>query len=240
MKKLSKAISLSLSVLLLSMFFAGGPTYAREVDPSTTNNPETKYDEMLLKLEQKADERYDMAYTKWVAEREKDAVRRAKFLEVVTEFAPDMVDDYELAFDTHYDVHEELFSTHTDIRLAYFEETKVLLAELKTELLTKVSAGEITWREAQAIIKDFLIERKTNSEANWEAYRSSIEPAKLAWQAKVEEVKALHAELRLAIKDGDSELAAETINEIYSYLLEHITFDEFKLTTLKAHFGITE
>lgn len=195
-----------------------------------------KYNNFLSDVTQRQDARYDAFSTKWTTQQAKRDEADANFLKLVEQYAPEMLTPYETAFASHESTHVALFNTRTDIYTTFTAETNAALQLLKTDIDAKLVAKEITLKEAREMIKSFLDGRKAEMKTNADAYKNAIEAEKAAQEIRVQEVKAIRAELKAAIEASNSATITSSIQSLYSYLLEHIAFDEFKLTTMQSIF----
>lgn len=174
--------------------------------------------------------------TKWNAQQAKREENNANFLKLVETYAPEMLSQYETAFATHDSVHLELFNTRIDIYTAFANETTAQLQILKADIDAKLTAKEITVKEARDMLKTFWSERKAQIKANTEAYKVAIADEKAAQEVRVQEVKLIREALKVAIQEEDLETITSSINALYPYLQAHIAFDEFKLATMNNMF----
>jgi len=88
-----------------------------------------------------------------------------KKLEIVNEFAPDLLAEYEVAFEAHSTFHELLYNTLYGHQESYTIET-----------MTAIEAELMTPREAAISLREYLVERREGYKALKDAYRAEIEP----------------------------------------------------------------
>jgi polyhydroxyalkanoate synthesis regulator phasin len=190
----------------------------------------------LSDVHQRQEERFEAFSSKWEKQQTKRDSLNTKFLTLVKTYAPNMLSQYETAFAAHDSIHQDLFTTRSDIYTTFATETNTLLVALKSDIDTKVTAGEITVKEARELIKNFLTERKATHKTFVEAYQLALADEKAAQEVRSKEVKAIHHQLKEAIANEDSATITASIQSLYTYMNQHIAFDQFKLATMKAIF----
>lgn len=220
---------------LLLMFSSTLVVSAQEINPAKST-PTESIDSFLSQLEEKLNERQEEQDSRWSDRQEDRHERNTSFLEIVAQYAPELLSDYTTAFATHNALHEELYNTRTSIQTTYSNETLAALNILKEDLIAQAEAGEITWKEVRETLRNFLKDSRETFQSQKSAYKDAILAANADWEAKVAEIKVLRADLVEAIKTNDNEAAAEIIETLYGYLIEHIEFDQFKLDTMKSIF----
>jgi len=202
----------------------------------TPEEQQAKFDDFFTELEQRHDARFDEFSLRWTENQAKRDSANAAFIELVTQYAPDMVTSFETAFDDHDAVHIALFEKRTSIYTEVAAQTSAELLLLKEEIDAKLASQEITVKEARAMIKAYLTERKTEVKASTEAFKAAIAVEKAAQEVRVQEVKTIHVALKAAIEVNDVATIEASIDSLYTYLLAHIAFDNFKLATLNELF----
>jgi len=202
----------------------------------TPEEQQAKFDDFFTELEQRHDARFDEFSLRWTENQAKRDSANAAFIELVTQYSPDMVTSFETAFDDHDAVHIALFEKRTSIYTEVAAQTSAELLLLKEEIDAKLASQEITVKEARTMIKAYLTERKTEVKASTEAFKAAIAVEKAAQEVRVQEVKAIHVALKAAIEANDVTTIEASIDSLYTYLLAHIAFDNFKLATLNELF----
>lgn len=199
-------------------------------------NATARYDNFFEKREENQVRRLDQAATRWEERLEKREAVITRHLEVIKLYAPELLADYEAAFVDHEVVHKDLMETRTAIAEDYMDETNVGLEALKAEIEEKLEAETITTQEAREMIRTYMLERRDGFKTLFDAYHEAIAEEKEAYEILKADADALKVELRAAIEAEDADRCNELLTELYDYLLEHIAFDEFKLTTLNNIF----
>lgn len=199
---------------------------------------QTKYDDFFQTMNERQEARFEEFSTKWDQVQEKRISANENFLKLVTQYTPDLVDDFETAFDEHNTIHTELLATRQAIYTAFATETTAQLQALKAELDAKLASGEITLADARASQKALMTERKDAMKTLMDSYQAAIADEKAQQEIRIQEVNALRIELKAAIEVGDTETITSTIESLYTYLQEHIAFDAYKLSTLKSIFNL--
>jgi len=227
MKKLSRVFALTLTLLVM--------VTSVSVFADETMTPEERFEERNEKFLEKRDERIARAEERLIELEEKRFERQSRSLDIITEFAPDMFEAYEIGFETHNELHELLFETHKSVRENMFDEAMEEMEELKDELFEKAEAGEMTYRE----VREQLIEAHKANRMELEAFRLEIDEALADVRAKEEidreERLVLKEQLITAIRTENNESAEEIIIELYDYLLSHIEFDQYKLDVISSY-----
>lgn len=199
-------------------------------------NATARYDNFFEKREENQARRLDQATTRWENRLEKREAVMARHLEVIKLYAPELLEDYEVAFEEHESVHTDLMEARTAIAKDYMDETNVGLETLKAEIEEKLEAEEITTKEAREMIRTYMLERKEGFKALFDAFQEAIAEEKAAYEIIKAEADALKTELRAAIEAEDADLCNTLLTQLYDYLLLHIEFDQFKLDTLNDIF----
>jgi len=194
------------------------------------------YNNFFEKREENQVRRLDKAATRWEARLEKREAVILRHLEVIELYAPELLEDYEAAFEEHKLIHTELMETRTAIAKDYMDETNDGLEVLKAEIEEKLEAEEITTNEAREMIRTYMLERRDGFKTLFDAYLEAIADEKADYEALKEEADALKVELRAAIEAEDADRCNELLTKLYDYLLAHIEFDQFKLDTLNDIF----
>lgn len=239
MKNKKGFISLVLLLILsLSMVTAN----AGELDTRPARNPENQN----LTFEERIDARIDAIQLKmdeFLAKRTskyeelvaKGLEASTKKLTLITEFAPELITDFEQAYDNHFEVHQLLFESTYSKQEAYSIEIIAGLETLKTEVLLAVEAETMTAKEASLILKDYLIAKQEEFKAIKDAYKAEIEPLKEVNQANKLIVQELKAELRIAAEAGDTEAITDILTELLTWGEVHLDFDYAKLAILDTY-----
>lgn len=232
MKKLLKV----LSVTTLSLLFSTSILVNAMEFPEGKVSKDERFTNFESRAEEKKDERMDIAKEKHAQRKDKREIRSEQMLEIVSNFAPELYEDYEEAVNSHEILHLNLFNKHEEIRESHFAEIKIEVQELKDELFAQVEAGELTFREARDQIQDFMKTNRESLKAELDAFRDEISDEADDWKSNQEVIKGLFEDLKVAIDSEDTESANEIIYDLYNYLLDHIQFDQFKLDTLNEMF----
>lgn len=199
-------------------------------------NVTARYENFFEKREENQVRRLDKATTRWEERLEKRDAAITRHLEVIQLYAPELLEDYELAFEEHKAVHTDLMEARTAIAEAYMNETNVGLETLKAEIEEKLEAKEITTKEAREMIRTYMLERKEGFKTLFGEFQEAIAEEKAAYEILKAEADVLKTELRAAIEAEDADLCNTLLAELYDYLLVHIEFDQFKLDTLNDIF----
>ncbi|PKM56333.1 MAG: hypothetical protein CVV00_00100 [Firmicutes bacterium HGW-Firmicutes-5] len=195
-----------------------------------------RYDNFFEKREENQVRRLDQAAVRWEARLEKREAVITRHLEVIQLYAPELLADYEAAFEEHNAIHTELMETRTAIAKDYMDETNVGLEALKAEIEEKLDAETITTQEAREMIRTYMLERKEGFKALFDDFQEAIAEEKAAYEILKAEADVLKTELRAAIEAEDADLCNTLLTQLYDYLLAHIEFDQFKLDTLNDIF----
>lgn len=227
MKKLSRVFALTLTLLVMVTSVSA---YADE-----TMTPEERFYEKTEQFLEKRDERIARVEERFTELEEKRFERQSRSLDIVTRFAPDMFEAYEIGFENHNELHELLFETHKAVRENMFDEAMEEMEALKDDLFEKAEAGEMTYRE----VREQLIEAHKANRMEFEAFRLEIDEALAEVRAEEEVDREERIELKeqliTAIRAQNNESAEEIIIELYDYLLSHIEFDQYKLDVISSH-----
>jgi hypothetical protein len=159
-----------------------------------------------------------------------------KYLEFVATYAPDMLEQYKTAVAAHDLLHQAFLKERTAIYTHFTTETTTQLQILKADIDAKLVAKEITIREARTLTKTFFADRKAELKEKNEAYKNAIADEKTKQEVRRREVNTIRVELKAAIEAQDFDVIDASIDTLYTYLLEHIAFDEFRLATLQSIF----
>ncbi|MDF1617371.1 hypothetical protein [Petrocella sp. FN5] len=210
----------------------GSPNMNQGQNRSTT----ARYDNFFEKREENQVRRLDKVTKRWEERLEKREAVMARHLEIIKLYAPELLEDYEVAFEDHKAVHRDSMEVRTAIAKDYMDETKAGLEELKAEIEEKIEAEEITTKEAKEMIKTYMLERREGFKTLFDTYLEAIAEEKEAYEVLKDEAEALKIELRAAIEAEDADRCNELLTELYDYLLLHIEFDQLKLDTLNNIF----
>ncbi len=148
-----------------------------------------------------------------------------KLLEVVEEYSPETLSDWEALAEERKTVLEDIHELKKDIRelreersdkrkennRGRFEEikenSKTERNTLRTELAEKVRNDEITMEEAKAQLKEFIEAQKETGQAKKEEIKGKIEEWKIEKKAELEEWKEEHQDEIDKIKNHRSQVA---------------------------------
>ncbi len=194
--------------------------------------PEERFQTFVSGIEEKQNSKSEKLLAIWNEKTDERETRNENFMTLVTQYSPELQSDFETAFETHNELHNNLFEARNRIRTEFQEETAAMLSELKETLLAQVASQEITSKEAISSLKSFMNERRDGFNALLEEYKNLISSEAEDWESISAEVKTLHKELKAAIKADNTAEISSIITELYDYLLQHISFDQLKLDTL--------
>lgn len=225
-------------ILLFVMLFMFSSSFIVNAEEAVPNRktPDERFDILITRLEEKREQHIERQEERWSERQQVREERSDDYLDIVAEYAPELLSDYEAAIATHNTLHETLFNTRMSLKTNYSDETLAALYTLKVDLYAQAEAGEITWREVQETIKDFLQNSRETFKSNKEAYKEAILEAQADWEEKTAEIKSLREDLAKVLNVNDTDAVVEIIETLYDCLLEHIEFDQFKLDTLNSMF----
>ena len=125
--------------------------------------------------------------------------RHTKMMEIVTEYAPELVDDFE-------SIHEQAqanFDANSEEREAHREEMKTLMESYRE----KVENGEMTREEVRE---------------EMEALREANRPGDAEDRPSKEEMQAKREAFETALENGDAETIVEHLEEILAHMTERL------------------
>lgn len=199
---------------------------------------QNKYDEFFQSMLQRQETRFEEFSSKWNKLQEKRNTFNENYMKLVEQYAPDMVDAYTAAFAQHDSIHADLLKTKEAIYTAFSAQTTALVTALKEDISEQLASGEITLAQARTMVKDLMLERKAAMSTLMESYKTAIADEKAQQEVRIQEVNALREQLKTALEANDTETVTSIIHSLYTYLEEHIAFDQFRLTTLKSVFNL--
>lgn len=228
MKKLVLSLSLALSLFLV----IGISTNAEE---DSALDPKGRFDARVEQLKENHEANITERKANYAAKKAAAEEAQTFKLDIISTYAPELYEQYEVAFEEHMSVHEELHETNISLREEAFDATMEGLEALKDEQFELVDSGDITYRDASEHLRQYLNDQRNYYKSIREQYRTDI--AELVAQNEADRVirQGLKADLRIAITSGDSERAGEIIETLYDHLLRHSQFDKDKLAFLKSY-----
>lgn len=161
--------------------------------------------------------------------------RSALHMNIVQEYTPELVIDFEAVADAHQLVHQALFDQHLRIRTEFQEETNAGLEALKIELFAALEDGSMTGMEVRQAFKTYFEERRQEAIANKDAYLADIQALNAENDANRELAKALKAELRTALENEESETIASILYQLLDLANAHVEYDYAKLAILETY-----
>lgn len=196
---------------------------------------EEKLDEKVAIMNEKYNTRVTERTAKFNERIAKSEERSALRMEVVAEYAPELVVDFEGVYAAHIIVHEALFNEHMLNSSEFVAETNAGLATLKDEVLASIEAGTMTGQEARAEIKAYMAGRREEYKATKEAYKAEIADLDAANELSKEEAKALKTELKAALEAEDATTIVSVLNQLLDLANTHVEYDYAKLAILETY-----
>ncbi len=161
--------------------------------------------------------------------------RSALHMDIVEEYTPELVMDFEAVADAHQIVHQSLFDQHLRIRTEFQEETNAGLEALKADLFAALEDGSMTGMEVRQAFKAYLEERRQEATSIKDAYLADIEALNAENDANRELAKGLKAELRTALENEDSETIVSILYQLLDLANAHVEYDYAKLAILETY-----
>ena len=152
---------------------------------------------------------------------EKKEVSRERLTNLINQYAPDLLVDFQNFWTAHDHIHQQLMAERERIMEAKKEESITFNEMIKA----KVSSGEMTREEAKVEIEAFRAVEKTERES----VKAEFDTLKETLDVPKEVIEKLHESLKAAAEAGDSEAVTETLEEMISYHPQHLVFDQAKL-----------
>ncbi|MCK8061495.1 MULTISPECIES: hypothetical protein [unclassified Fusibacter] len=150
--------------------------------------------------------------------------RMAKMTEVIENYAPDLLEDFEANWEAHQEIREELDAIKEDLRESHKEEMEPIFEEIKA----LVESGELTREEA----KEDLMAIREENKADFESVRSDIDALREAYGVDKDAAKAVHEALTAAVEADDAQAVTSALTEILNMMQNHLQFEEAKLDYL--------
>lgn len=230
-----------LLMLLLTFALATTSAYAGETDDTSNRGPmslelfESKIDERIESYTERAEE-FLIERTSNFQERSSKANDSYEFrLNVVTDYAPDLIEAFDQAFNGHLEVHQLLFETSYSLHEDYHGETLAGMGSLKVEVLTAIEEGSMTYREASDVLKEYLQGRREEYIELRSQYQDEITYLNEENDETKEIVAQLKAELRTAVQEEDYDTCETIIAELIEYANIHTEYDYAKLDILLTY-----
>lgn len=204
MKKsnVKKMLSLSLAVILL---LVPSLSFADETAPPA---------QKTFNVEDRLHERFGEV-------QERKEVYRERLIDLVSEFAPELLADFESFWNDHDDIHTQLMAERERIAETKRTESMAFFESIKA----RVTSNEITREEAKLELEAF----RAAERAERESVKAEFEALKESMDVPQEVIKDLHDSLKDAEEIGDVETVKEILMELISYQPQHLAFDQAKL-----------
>ncbi len=187
---------------IVASMLASGFAFAG-TDDETTGRGLDKEDSAIKKIVHKYLEKPVMKKSARIGKRggnsEDKEERHTKMMEIVTEYAPELVEEFE-------DIHTQMqanFDANSEEREAHREEMKSLMESYRE----KVQNGEMTREEVRE-------EMETLREAN--------RPGDAEDRPSKEEMEAKREAFETALENGDAETIVEHLEEILAHMTERL------------------
>ncbi len=224
---MKKTIILLVAILVISLL---GSSVAFAVETETTRGSlETLIERIAIKHDERIDTRTEL-YNERIT---KAVIRVEKSLEIVNTVNPDLLDDFTALQQEHASLHETMFNLNISLRTASYDQFIIDLTEYYNLLLEQVTKDEITPQEMRENIRTFLEEKRSELIATIEEYQATIADAKAANELVIEQLKASRITLLEALDNKDLLGANTALTNIMGLMVEHISFDSYKLTVLQ-------
>lgn len=153
---------------------------------------------------------------------EKNQDRRDQFddrtLELVTLYAPDLLESYQTVTDTHESIHDSLEALHKSDFESRADEFKTFLNSIKDQL----TAGTITREEAKTQIDAFRKENDTERDA----LRTKLDTLKTTYGLDQEAHRTLMTTLKTAVDNNDEAAIKSALTSLLSELQKHVQYDQ--------------
>ncbi len=229
MKKLITLICLTLILTLSASIIVS----AEEIDASeTTQEKALRRQDRSTAVADKIAEREAQK----AAAVEKQAAAKERLLLIVDEHAPELTDDFQVAYSNHLAVHEALEALQLEIREEKKSSLKAEFEALRSDIKAQIEDGSLDRDGARILLTAAREETKASSQADREALKAEIESLKVTYNQSKETRQSLQAALKAAIETNDSAATTEALEAIYQNLLNHIDFDEAKLDLFLNNF----
>lgn len=147
------------------------------------------------------------AYELFTENQEKRTLQQERLMEVVTQYAPEMSEDFTETFAIHEQLHQDLFTARTLQVQAQLSQTKVELEKLKS---IKISRQE----------HDAYVESVKNAVKEYQEQNGN----------NPDEIKAMHLAFKEAVKAEDAEEIKLLLEDIYSAMQIHLDVDRYRLS----------
>jgi hypothetical protein len=180
-------------------------SFADEIAPSA---------QRPLKIEDRIHERFGQA-------QEKKEAYRDRFIDLVSEYAPELLDDFESFWTDHDEIHTLLMAERERIAESKKAESMAFFESIKA----RVTSNEITREEAKMELEAFHAAER----AERESVKAEFDALKDSMDVPQEVVKNLHDSLKDAEEAGDVETMKEILMELIGYQPQHLAFDQAKL-----------
>ncbi len=153
---------------------------------------------------------------------QKGQERRDQFddrtLELVTLYAPELLDSYQAAMDSHDAIHDSLET----LRKTEFENDSAAFKEFLTTIKDQLTSGTITREEAKTQIDGFREENKADREAS----KSEIEALQATYGIDPEAHRTLMDSLKTAIDNKDETAIKAALTSLLPEFQNHVSFDQ--------------
>ena len=196
---------------------------------------EEKFDVRMATMNEKFNEKVAERTATLEERLAKSVERTALRMEVVEQYTPELVLEFEAVYNAHVIVHQTLFNEHMLNKSEFFAETNAGLTALKDEVITAVKAGTMSGQEARAELKSYTTGRREEHKATVEAYKTEIAPLNEINDANREIAKGLKAELKSALEVEDTETIVSVLYQLLDLTNTHVEYDYAKLAILETY-----